>query len=103
MPAKENKLRGADSWLAAYDSPEDKLKPGSFGGAATEEGACKPWVGCSLWRLGLQHHAVAHFSSMEMDTAKQGLGKQIVLGTAGHSGDECQVQFLTSGDLSWLP
>lgn len=67
MPAKENKLRGADSWLAAYDSPEDKLKPGSFGGAATEEGACKPWVGCSLWRLGLQHHAVAHFSSMEMD------------------------------------
>lgn len=30
MPAKENKLRGADSWLAVYDSPEDKLKPGTF-------------------------------------------------------------------------
>lgn len=95
MPAKENKLRGADSWLAAYDSPEDKLKPGTFGGAAMEEeGACKSQMGCSLWHLGLPH-GVAHFSSVEMDTLKQGLGKQGVLGTAGRSGNECQVQFLT--------
>lgn len=60
-------------------------------------------MGCfSLPNLGLQH-VLAHFSSVEMDTQKQGLGKWTVLGTAGHSEDKCHFQFLTAGDLSWLP
>lgn len=52
--------------------------------------------------LGLQH-VLAHFGSVAMDTHKQGLGKWSVFGTVGHSEDKCHFQFLTAGDLSWLP
>lgn len=73
MSAKENKLRCADSWLVVYDSPEDKLKPGCFQGAAAE-GTFNPQMGFSLWGLALPHLS-GHFGSEKVDAQKQGLGK----------------------------
>lgn len=73
MPANENKRRRTDSWLA-YDSPEDKRNPGeSRGGLPPREHSIhRQAFPCGTWDCNL---LPAHFSSAEMDTQKQSLGK----------------------------